>query len=294
MEKVKNFLSKIFQYSPIPEYDFHLPDIYKNKGETVQEVQENSVIEDVKNVFTSSSENLEYVKSKYNVLINSDIITREFVLNANGKRYSAFLVYIDGMINSEILNDFVLKPLMMRNQNNLFDSGYGHNRVISETTNNNVTIRKVKKYDLAGYIENCLIPQNSIKKTNSFESLFSGINSGNCALFIDTLNIAFDIDIKGFKQREVSKPENEVVVKGSHEAFVENIRTNTSLLRRFTHSKDLIIENLSVGKITQTQCAICYMQNIANSDLVAEVKYRINNLGVDYVLSTRTIRTTNK
>ena len=88
---------------------------------------------------------------------------------------------------------------------------------------------------------------------------------------MDGLASAFDIDVKGFKQRSIDKPENEIVIKGSHEAFAENVRTNTSLLRRFMNNENLVIEGLEVGKITKTKCAICYMQNIANSDLVAEV-----------------------
>ena len=188
------------------------------------------------------------------------------------------------MIDTQILNDYVLEPLMMRNKNNLFDGD--QNRIISEAVTNNITVRKVKKFDLIDYIESCLIPQNSIKQSNSFEKIFSGVNSGNCALFVDTLNIALDIDIKGFKQRSISKPENEIVIKGPHEAFVENIRTNTSLLRRFSNNENLIIESLDVGKVTKTKCAVCYMQNIANSDLIAEVKYRINNLEIDSLLSS--------
>ena len=39
----------------------------------------------------------------------------------------------------------------------------------------------------------------------------NGINSGNCVLFVDTLNLAFDIEVKGFKQRSVDKPNNEIV-----------------------------------------------------------------------------------
>ncbi len=108
---------------------------------------------------------------------------------------------------------------------------------------------------------------------------------GNCALFVDTLNIAFDIEVKGFKQRSVDTPNNEVVIKGPHEAFVENIRTNTSLLRRIVNNENLIIENLEVGAITKTKCAVCYMKNITNSDLVNEVKYRLNNLEIDSLLS---------
>jgi len=108
---------------------------------------------------------------------------------------------------------------------------------------------------------------------------------GNCALFVDTLNSAFDIEVKGFKQRSVDKPNNEIVIKGPHEAFVENIRTNTSLIRRIVNNENLIIENIEVGKITKTKCAVCYLKNVTNSDLVNEVKYRLNNLEIDSLLS---------
>ena len=107
--------------------------------------------------------------------------------------------------------------------------------------------------------------------------LFLGINAGNCALFVETLPIAFDIEVKGFKQRSVDTPNNEIVIKGPHEAFVENIRTNTSLIRRIVNNENLIIENLEVGNVTKTKCAVCYIKNIANDDLVGEVKYRLNN-----------------
>ena len=40
------------------------------------------------------------------------------------------------------------------------------------------------------------------------------------------------------------------------------------------------------GKISRTKVAICYMKNIANDDLVAEAKYRINNLNIDFLLSS--------
>lgn len=280
--KIKDFIINAFGYTPKEIYQFTL--------QTNSETPESTTIQNSKqtpkkqqNVFPNINDNLEYVKIKYNTLINSDIIVREFILNARGNQYKAFLLYIDGMVNSQILNDFVLESLMLRNRNNLFNGE--QNRIISESTTNNVTIRKVKKFNLANYIECCLIPQNNITQQTSFDDIFSGINSGNCALFVDTLSVGFNIDIKGFKERSISKPENEIVVKGPHEAFVENLRTNTSLLRRFTNNENLTIENIKVGKITKTNCAVCYIQNITNDDLVAEAKYRLNNLEIDSLLS---------
>lgn len=257
--------------------------MYGNTSAENQENEDNFVLKNDK-IFSSVDVNFEFVKTKYNTLINSDIVLRDFILNARGKQYKAFILYIDGMINSEILNDFILKPLMLRNKNNLYDND--QTRVISEAVTNNVTVRKVKKFNLPDYLKSCLIPQNSIKETDSFSQIFSGINSGNCALFVDTLPIAFDIEVKGFSQRSVEKPNNEIVIKGPHEAFVENIRTNTSLLRRIVNNEHFIIENIEVGKITKTKCALCYIQDITNTDLVAEVRYRLNNLQIDSLLST--------
>lgn len=57
------------------------------------------------------------------------------------------------------------------------------------------------------------------------------------------------------------------------------------MVRRLVNNENLIIENIEVGKITKTKCAVCYIQNITNSDLVNEVKYRLNNLEIDSLLS---------
>lgn len=266
--KIKDFINNTFGYKPKNEYQFTLPD----NPEIDTEKYNNTNSDKTENVYPQIDANLNYIKTKYNTLINSDIITREFTLNTGSKQYKAFILYIDGMVDSQILNDFVLKPLMLKN------------KFCNNETSKKI-VQKGKKSNIANFIQDCLIPQNNIKQQSSFKDIFSGVNSGNCALFVDTLSVGFDIDVKGFKQRSISKPENEIVIKGPHEAFVENIRTNTTLLRRFTNNENLIIENTKVGKITQTNCAICYIKDIANDALVSETKYRLNNLEIDSLLS---------
>ena len=222
------------------------------------------------------------MKVAYNSLINNDIVIRNFTLIAYGKKFDAFILFIDGMSDTTLVNNFILKPLMLKNNSNT--SNLPSKTLIKE--NGKTIIRKRKKYDLSNYILNSLLPQNAVKKVQSFDSIISSVNSGNCALFIDTLNICFDIDVKGFKQRSIDSPNNEVVIKGPQAAFVENIRTNTSLLRQFVNSENLIIENIQIGKLSKTNCAVCYMKNITNSALVAEVKFRLNNLKIDSLLSS--------
>ncbi len=278
---LKNLFNQIFGYTQKSEYQFSLSETSQVQPET-QDTQKESTKEKIK-IFPSLKVNIEYMRTKYNLLINSDIILREFTMNARGKQYNAFLIYIDGMVDSQVMDDFILKPLMSRNKNNLYDGT--QNKVVSEAVTNNITVRKVKKFDLPNYLMGCLLPQNDVKEITDFEEAANGINQGNCILFVDTLTKAFDIEVKGFKQRSIDTPNNEIVIKGPHEAFVENIRTNTSLIRRIVNNEKLIIENIEVGKITRTKCAICYMQDITNSDLVNEVKYRLNNLEIDSLLS---------
>ena len=238
-------------------------------------------------IFTEIDKNLDFLKYKYNALICNDVIIREFSLLAQNIEYKAFVMYIDGMVDSPVINEFILSPLMMRNRANIFDDK--QKKFVSEEKIDNVTLKNFKKSkekNLVDFIYNSLIPQNSVDKVTDFSDVYSAINMGNCMLFVDSLDTAFNLDVKGFKQRNIDSPSNEVVVRGSQEAFVENIRTNTSMIRRLVNNENLVMETLTVGQITKTQVSIGYIKSLANEDLVAEVRYRINNLSVDYLISS--------
>jgi len=272
---------KEFTWMPEKEYDFSIMQAIDK--------QDNNYIPDKnlnipKEISSNISDNLDYIKTRFNTMINSDIVIREFMISTKYRQYKAFLLFIDGMVDSNLINDFVLKPLMIENYSNSIDNK--EKRIISEDNSNNITIRKVKKIDIEQYILNFLLPQNNIKKEKQYDLVISEVNSGSCALFIDTLNIAFNIEVKGFKQRSVDVPNNEIIIKGPQEAFVENIRINTSLLRRIVNTEKLIIENITIGDVTKTKCVVCYIENITNDDLVSEIKYRMNNLKIDSLLSS--------
>lgn len=250
---------------------------------------DNNTTKDVEpqKIFTEIDKNLDFLKYKYNALICNDVIIREFSLLAQNIEYKAFVMYIDGMVDSPVINEFILSPLMMRNRANIFDDK--QKKFVSEEKIDNVTLKNFKKSkekNLVDFIYNSLIPQNSVDKVTDFSDVYSAINMGNCMLFVDSLDTAFNLDVKGFKQRNIDSPSNEVVVRGSQEAFVENIRTNTSMIRRLVNNENLVMETLTVGQITKTQVSIGYIKSLANEDLVAEVRYRINNLSVDYLISS--------
>lgn len=276
--KFFNDLSNVFLYKENKDYNFTLP----SSGSLETPIDDNMYTEDVldpatKKIKPSLDDNLNYIKARYSSLINSDIDIREFYIIAEDTRIRAFLIYIDGMSNADSINHFILKPLMLRNKTNTCQKKTP--KITQDSTDK-------KDFSLEEHITNCLIPQNKVTAIEDFSQVVSDINVGNCIVFIDTLSVAYSVDVKGFKQRSISTPQNEIIVRGSQEAFVETLRTNTSILRRLINNENLIIENAVVGKISNTKVAICYMSNIANADLVSEVQYRINNLDIDALISS--------
>ncbi len=279
MKNLKQILSNFLIYQNNNDYyDFSLP---QNNNVENDKKEENVAPKNEKSkekIYSSLNVNVDYIKVKYNSLINSDIVLREFNLTIKNKEYKACLLFIDGMIDSQSINNFILRPLM---SNSKCDSN-----LVSSAITKNISVKRIKKFNLENHIYNSLVPQNTMKKSSSFEDIFSSVNIGDCALFIDTLSVAFIIDVKGFESRNISEPKNEIVIRGSQESFVEKLRTNTSMIRRLINNENLIIENTTVGKLSKTNIAVCYLKNIANSDLVAEVKYRINNLDIDNITSS--------
>lgn len=271
----KNIFNTLFGYQDKEEYEFIISDASNNIPEEKFEAK------DTTEVFPSLSNNLDYLKSKYNILINSDIKTRDFILPIKSKNFSATLLFIDGMVDDTAINDFILQPLLLKNSITMQE-----NQDENNTSSKRLTIKRVKKFNVEDFIYNSLIPQNSITKEKKFAEIISKVNAGFCALFLDSIPVVFCIETKGFKGRSVSEPITESVVNGSHEAFVENLRTNTSMLRKIINNEKLIIEETSVGNISKTKVAICYLKDITNPDLVAEARYRINNLDVDFLLSS--------
>lgn len=172
-QSIIQFFQNIFQYHEEKEYDFTVleEDINEKKYASYEEEIIQQKPDNPKNVFPSLSVNLECMHTSYNKLINSDIMIREFTLNARNTQYSAFIIYIDGMVDSKLINQFVLDPLMLKNPANTYAGE--ENRIIKESVTNNITVRKVKRFNLLDYIYNCLIPQNSVKKITEFSEIIN-------------------------------------------------------------------------------------------------------------------------
>ena len=64
----------------------------------------------------------------------------------------------------------------------------------------------------------------------------------------------------------------ENVVRGPRESFSESLRTNTALIRRKIKDPQLWMETQQIGRVTQTDVAMMYINGIANDKIVGEVR----------------------
>ncbi|HYE10605.1 MAG TPA: spore germination protein [Patescibacteria group bacterium] len=194
---------------------------------------------------------------------NSDFIYRQIFIS-NNRDLETSVIYIDGMVNTQLISDFVIKPLMQVDQ---FD---------------NCTCES----DVIKVIDEGTVYFADTKKRTNINDVLNDVLTGSVAVIFNKQRTAFTFETKGFDKRPVSQPAAENVLKGAKDAFNETIRVNTASCRRKIKSPNLVIEETIVGKQTKTPVAVCYMKNIANESLILEVKKRLENMSVDNIMNT--------
>lgn len=235
-----------------------------NSNQQQSNNQSNAGKAEDKNISTNLFENLEYLKTRLNFPSNSDIVFREFDITVKKDSLHAFIVFFDGMIDKNILDNDILSPLMLLSNLDITD----------------------KAPDVIGYIKAHLIPHNQVTLVENFNKVIQAVNGGACGIFIDTVNIAFVADVKGMESRKVERPNIELVIRGPQEGFTETLRVNIALIRKRLKDENVIAENIEVGERGKTICSLVYIKDITNENLVNEVRRRISSIKVDYLNSS--------
>ena len=107
--------------------------------------------------------------------------------------------------------------------------------------------------------------------------------SGMVAFIFDNEQRAVIYDVRTFDKRSIQEPDDEGVVKGSKDSFIEVMRTNTALIRRRIKSEYLVMEQLTVGKLSKTNITIAYLSNVADINIVSKIREKINSIDIDNI-----------
>lgn len=173
--------------------------------------------------------------------------------------WTLYAYSIDGLVSGGDISDYVLKPI---------------SRDLAADTLTEMFDRALRGSVYNAVADACAdLDTVALKLVNGFcVVLFPGVGA-----------VAYEV--KTGEKRSLSAPEVENTVKGPKDAFVETVRSNTSLIRRHLRSPDLRIYETKVGRRSLTNVSVVYLDGLTNMELVNKMKARLDEIDIDGFLS---------
>jgi len=196
---------------------------------------------------------------------SADLVIRKIKFGAYSD-IQVLVVHIDGLVDDQMVIQSIIRPI------NFFSEW----PPLEDPT-------PARVYN---QLKDRLIAKDELSEVGRMEDLLKEVCSGNSAILVDGYNAALIVDVKGWKERNIEPPTTEPTVRGSKEGFVENLRTNTSIIRKNIRSPRLRVEELTIGAVSRHKVAIIYIDGIANNNVVQEIRDRISRISIDAVQGT--------
>ncbi|PFK40688.1 spore germination protein [Bacillus cereus] len=197
-----------------------------------------------KHMFPSLAENINYLENK---LFHSDDLKKLKLPFQNGE---GTLLYIESLADPNLIHQLAVEPLLTRTELSL-------NEFFS-------TLNMKKETDLLYGIQVLL----------QGKSLYFHEKTKNFCIFETAISL----------KRDIAEPDNEGIVRGPHTGFVEDLTTNLTSIRKLIKNQNLVVKYFTLGEEMHTKVAIVYMQNLANDELVTEVKRRLQTIKTDSLM----------
>lgn len=218
--------------------------------------------EDAKRVASDLSVNIAAAEQTFDA--NFDFILRKVSFGASGQVRLA-LIYLETLVSQDTLSDFILKPMSF------------------------FSFEGLEATRIPGKIIDILPAALEFQEETDWAEIIKKVVTGYSVLFIDGYDRALTMEVRQWKERSISEPQNETSVVGPREGFVESLKTNASLLRRRLRTPELVLEALTIGTTSHTGLAICYIRGTAEQDLVEKVRQRVKAIDVNAMYSVNLV-----
>lgn len=130
---------------------------------------------------------------------------------------------------------------------------------------------------------------SSYQLLSAEHDLVGEILNGSVVLVLDRIEAAVAINLQTGERRSIVEPTTQTIVRGPKDGFVESIMVNVSLIRRRIKNPRLQFESFEIGKDTRTTVYVGYIDNIADPEMLEEVRKRIRNIKASAILESGNI-----
>lgn len=139
---------------------------------------------------------------------------------------------------------------------------------------------KSENFKFALYFAQSAVPYVEVEVTSDLKKICTDVLSGISALIIEDFTEVILLDTRTYPQRSTSEPDNDKVLRGSRDGFVETLINNTALIRRRIRDTNLTVKAYSVGTQSHTDIAVIYMENKVDKKLLANLDKRLKAIDV--------------
>lgn len=183
------------------------------------------------------------LKNNYDIIKNGILIANK----------EACFYYVDGFLKDKIMTDI---------KDALFD-------IDKEELSK---IKNIKEFSEK------FINYSEVNFESEFESIFKWLLSGCVILFIDGYEEALIIDIREYPARSIEEPENDKVLRGAKDGFLENPIVNITLIRRRIRNVNLRFEHFNIGNETNNDVVISYIKGKVDDKKLEYIKKRLKEI----------------
>ncbi|MBC8531256.1 spore germination protein [Gehongia tenuis] len=205
----------------------------------------------MKSLTASFKDNIRMLDSRLRVEENFDIVGKDLVIGERRAR----MYLVDGFIKDEVMEK-VMEYIMALNTE---DMTLAH--TAKEFSDRYVTYVETDESDKTGEIVTAVL-------------------SGTLALIIEGYEFAVMIDARTYPVRNVQEPEDDRVLRGARDGFVETLVFNTALIRRRIRDPKLTMDIQQVGSVSKTDVVLCYMEDAVDKKLLDTLKKKIAGITI--------------
>lgn len=173
------------------------------------------------------------------------------------------LIFYDGVVDSEIINTNIVRPLM--------------------------SIPPRQDAPLEEVLVDDIVHVGEIQRTDSFQCIVESVTYGDTILFAEGSSQAVIMNTKNFALRSIAEPDSEKALTGPREGFTESLTRSLSQVMRRLRTHELKTKMLTLGKRTKTTVCVAYLDSLVKRDVLDELFLRLGKINIDGVLDSNYI-----
>ncbi|WCF08810.1 spore germination protein [Paenibacillus thiaminolyticus] len=190
----------------------------------------------------------------------SDIKSENYEFGSAERTFQITLIYCSGLTDMKQLNQAVVPAL---------------HRMLQETSSVSQAVSR-----------NRLIPLLPLPPGAGLIEMERKLFAGELLVYVHGDNEVYFIDICERPERQPEESNTEVSIKGPKDGFTENLATNVALVRKRLRTQSVNYETFIIGRRSQTEVGLLYMQDVIRPHLVDTVRKQLYSIDTDIIVGS--------